>query len=308
MATAKGPILPAISVIMPVYNRADVVGRAVHSVFSQSFEDFELIVIDDGSSDGTVEELRTTADPRLRLIALERNAGGNAARNQGIRESRADLITFLDSDDEYLPDRLAGTVDHFSHHPEVDLLVDACVKRWPDVPGKRDRARHNPECEGNEAVLAALFDRRLFKATPGITVRRDVAIRAGLFDEGLRRRQDYDFILRVAKVGRLASRDTISWVKTSSADAISVDLDRALAAAFALWDRHPEHFATLSARTGMADDLARHCSKLVARREGSLLLRDARSVVDRFGAGAVSLALLRGLRTFLSRKIRQLAS
>ena len=291
---------------MPVYNRADSVGRAVASVLSQSFEDFELIVVDDGSADRTVEVLQAIRDPRLRSIELERNVGGNAARNRGIREARSELVTFLDSDDEYLPGRLGSTVRYFADHPEVDLLVDACIKRWPDVPGKRDLVRQNPELDRNEAVLAALFDRSLFKATPGVTVRREAALKAGLFDEGLRRRQDYDFILRVAKVGRLASRNEANWVKTNSADAITADLDRSLDAIYALWDRHPEHFARLDPSTGMADDLARHFTKLVARRKGGLLARDIRSVVARFGAGPVSAMLLRGLGSYSARKARQL--
>ena len=290
---------------MPVYNRADVVRRSVESVLRQSFRDLELLVIDDGSRDGTTEAVRAIADPRLKLIALERNFGGNAARNRGIRDSRAELLTFLDSDDEFLPDRLAETVQYFAGHPTVDLLVDACIKRWPEARGKCDFVRRNPDLLGNEAVLAALFDRRLFKATPGITVRRDAAIRAGLFDEKLGRRQDYDFILRVAKVGNLASRGTVSWVKMNSADAISSDVDRALGAIFDLWDRHPDHFARLNARTGMADDLARHLVKLAKRGKRNLLFRDARSVIGRFGAVSVSAMLLGGLRTFLSRKVRR---
>lgn len=302
----NAPTTPAISVIMPVYNRANAVGRAVVSVLGQSFEDFELIVIDDGSTDRTVEALRTIRDPRLRLIELEQNIGGNAARNHGICEARAELVTFLDSDDEYLPDRLASTVRYLAEHPEVDLLVDACVKRWPEAPGKRDLVRRNPELEGNDAVLAALFDRSLFKATPGITVRREAAVRAGLFDESLRRRQDYDFILRVARVGRLASRNESNWVKTSSSDAITADLDRSLEAITALWDRHPEHFSRLDPRTGMADDLARHFTKLVAKRKGRLLARDMRSVVDRFGVAPIAGMLVRGLGSYSARKVRQL--
>lgn len=293
---------------MPVFNRAEVVGRSVDSVLRQSFADFELIVVDDGSSDGTADRLRSIADPRLKLIELERNVGGNAARNHGIREARAPLITFLDSDDEFLPDRLASTVGYFAQHPDVDLLVDACIKRWPAGSGKRDRVRHNPELEGNEAVLAALFDRRLFKATPGLTVRRETAIRAGLFDEGLRRRQDYDFILRVARVGRLASRDEVSWVKMSSADAITTDLDRSLDAIFALWDRHPEHFSELNTRTGMADDLGRHFAKLFAARKWELLRRDGRAVIARFGVRPSTMALMHGLASYGGRKARQLVS
>lgn len=298
--------LPAISVIMPVHNRAEVVGRSIESVLHQSFENFELIVVDDGSTDQTLDVLRAIHDPRLRLVALDQNVGGNAARNHGIREAQAPLITFLDSDDEYLPGRLDSAVRYFSEHPQIDLLVDACIKRWPEDRGKRDRVRSHPELEGNEAVLAALFDRRLFKATPGITVRREAAVRAGLFDEELRRRQDYDFILRVANVGRLASRAEPNWVKISSSDAITSDLDGSLGAIYALWDRHPEHFARLNPQAGMADDLARHFTKLVARRKWALLQRDARSVVARFGRRAVAVALLQGLASYATRKVRQL--
>jgi hypothetical protein len=270
----------------------------------QSFRDFELVVVDDGSTDGTADVLAAIDDPRLNLIRLPRNGGGNAARNRGIEAANSALISFLDSDDEYLPDRLEGVVRYFGEHPDVDLLVDACIKRWPDQPGKRDRVRSNPVLEGNSQLLSALFDRRLFKATPGITVRRDIALRAGLFDEGLRRRQDYDFILRVARIGRLASRNTPSWIKVSSADAITADLDRALEAITALWDRHPEYFGRLDARTGMADDLARHFAKLVARREARLLVRDARAVFARFGTVPVVAMTFRGFGTYLSRKAR----
>ncbi|HVF37605.1 MAG TPA: glycosyltransferase family 2 protein, partial [Sphingomicrobium sp.] len=98
---------PAISVVMPVYNRADSVGRAVASVLAQDFPDFELIVVDDGSTDGTAEAVSAEIDPRLRLIRLPGNAGGNAARNRGIEAARAPLIAFLDSDDAYLPHKLA---------------------------------------------------------------------------------------------------------------------------------------------------------------------------------------------------------
>jgi hypothetical protein len=185
------------------------------------------------------------------------------------------------------------------------LLIDACIKRWPEERRKRDLHRSNPELEGNDTVLPALFGRRLFKATPGITVRRDAAIQAGLFDEGLRRRQDYDFILRVARIGQLACRNKATWIKMSSPDAITADHQHSLAAIFALWDRHPDHFGRLSASAGMADDLARHFSKLLVRGERQLLIRDAHSVINRFGTASVVLMLLRGLGSYSSRKLRQ---
>jgi glycosyltransferase involved in cell wall biosynthesis len=113
---------PAVSVVIPLFNKVDYVGRAIRSVLNQSFTDFELIVVDDGSTDGGPEVVRAFADPRLRLIWQE-NEGPGAARNWGIRESRAELIAFLDADDEWLPDFLSSSVAWLSKHPECVLSV-----------------------------------------------------------------------------------------------------------------------------------------------------------------------------------------
>src|SRR5215212_3810304 len=103
-------MLPRIAVIMPAYNRAGLIGRAIDSVLAQDFDDFELIVVDDGSADDTVEVVRRYDDPRVRLVELGRNQGSNAARNAGIRSASAPLIAFLDSDDAYLPHKLSTVV------------------------------------------------------------------------------------------------------------------------------------------------------------------------------------------------------
>ena len=91
MPSREDLILPSISVVLPVFNRADVVGRAIESVLNQQFGAFELIVVDDGSTDGSAEAVRAIDDPRVELIALGRNQGGNAARNVGIRQARSPL-------------------------------------------------------------------------------------------------------------------------------------------------------------------------------------------------------------------------
>src|SRR5688572_22328532 len=101
---------PAISVITPTYNRCKSVMRAVASVLSQTRTDFEHIIVDDGSTDGTMEALRALRDPRLILLRLPERQGANIARNVGINSSRADIVTFLDSDDVFLPCRLRDTL------------------------------------------------------------------------------------------------------------------------------------------------------------------------------------------------------
>src|SRR5688572_28062706 len=94
---------PAVSVVIPVYNRPDAVRRAIQSVLGQTDQDFEIIVVDDGSTEAVAAAVASIPDRRVRLIRHDRNRGGSAARNTGIRASKAPLVAFLDSDDEWMP-------------------------------------------------------------------------------------------------------------------------------------------------------------------------------------------------------------
>jgi glycosyltransferase involved in cell wall biosynthesis len=267
--------MPAISVIMPVFNRAASVGQAIDSVLGQSFGDFELIVVDDGSSDGTTAAVEAVTDKRVRLVRLPSNRGGNAARNRGIDEARAPLLAFLDSDDLYLPDKLGFTVRYFEANPEIDVLIDSFVKRYATGRERPDVALRNPVLRSNAEIVEALYLRRIWKATPGIAVRTKTAIAAGKFDEELKRRQDFDFLLRLAKVGRCASTDETLWVKTNTSDAISADLRSFAGSAIAFYRRHPEYYSDPRYRRGFALDVGRHFSRLVKRGQLGGAARDA---------------------------------
>src|SRR3954454_864668 len=117
--------LPRISVILPAYNRAEQISRAIDSVLAQELGDFELIVVDDGSTDETVQLVKQYQDERVRLVELRENGGSNAARNAGIRAVSASLIAFLDSDDFYLPQKLGSVVREFDKRHGLDVLVDS---------------------------------------------------------------------------------------------------------------------------------------------------------------------------------------
>jgi len=99
---------PTVSVIIPAYNRAHLIGRAIKSVLNQAYQDFELIIIDDCSTDNTDEVVREFQKKDNRIIYLkhDQNKGGSAARNTGIKVSKSEYIAFLDSDDEWLPEKL----------------------------------------------------------------------------------------------------------------------------------------------------------------------------------------------------------
>ena len=96
---------PKITVVIPLYNKEKYVARALRSVLNQSFSDFELVVVDDGSTDSSVAVVKRFKDPHMRLIA-QQNQGVSAARNRGVAEARSEYVAFLDADDAYKPDFL----------------------------------------------------------------------------------------------------------------------------------------------------------------------------------------------------------
>lgn len=109
-------LIPFFSIIIPTFNRADLLPKAIESVLAQTFTSWELIVVDDGSTDNTADVIKAYKDDRIRYI-YQTNAERSAARNNGINHARADYICFLDSDDYYLPDRLKQLHALVKHHP-----------------------------------------------------------------------------------------------------------------------------------------------------------------------------------------------
>jgi glycosyltransferase involved in cell wall biosynthesis len=270
-------------VILPVHNRADVLPRAIESVLAQVFGDFELIVVDDGSTDGSAAVAKSFGDPRIRIIELGKNRGGNVARNEGIRAAHAPLIAFLDSDDRYIPTKLATVVAEFERHPDLDLLVDSFVKVQPPGSRKPEAIRTNPVIGDRERFRTALFTRRLWKATPAITVKREAALRAGLFDESLRRLQDFDFLIRLSEFANCASTDQVLWVKYWDAGAISAQ-DNMIPANVELVRRHPEYLKTAAYRPGLAYALRLSLWRRVKRGDVGGMGRDIRDLAAEFGA------------------------
>lgn len=278
---------PAISVILPVHNRADVLARAIQSVLDQSLRDFELIVVDDGSTDASASVPRSFADTRIRIIELGSNRGGNAARNAGVRAATAPLIAFLDSDDTYLPEKLERVVAEFEGQPKLDLLVDSFVKIQPS--GARVE-RKNRVIADRETFRKALFQRQLWKATPSITVKRDIILRV-MFDETLRRLQDFDFLIRVSKFANCASTDQLLWVKYWDAGAISAE-DNMIPANIELVRRHPEYLSVPEYRPGLAYILRLSLWRRLKKGDPAGILRDLRNLRDAFGSREATRLLL----------------
>lgn len=127
-----------VSVIIPLYNKGKYVGRALDSVFSQTFEDFEVVVVDDGSEDEGPDIVRRYKDKRLRLIQQD-NAGPGAARNRGIRETTGHYVAFLDADDEWLPDFLKVTLGHLNENTDCVLCTVGFIDGRTGKPSRYNR-------------------------------------------------------------------------------------------------------------------------------------------------------------------------
>ena len=116
---------PKVTVVIPVYNREKYVGIAVDSILSQTFSDFELLVIDDGSIDRSIDVVLSYSDPRIRLVRSNTNLGVATTRNKGIQLARGEYLAFLDSDDWAYPERLAKQTTFLDNHPDY-----AAVGSW----------------------------------------------------------------------------------------------------------------------------------------------------------------------------------
>ncbi len=185
---------PTISVIIPVYNQAVYVSEAIQSVLGQTYPDFELIVVDDGSTDETPRILESFHDPRLRVFR-QPNKGLSEARNYGLRESSAPLVTFLDSDDYFYPDKLAVLSDYLQEHPEIGLVSGGT--QYIDQKGQPLR---------QEVNSPGILDLHKFLISNPICVsailmRRIWFDRVGMFDVNLRACEDWDLWIRLAYAG-----------------------------------------------------------------------------------------------------------
>lgn len=277
---------PRIAVVIPVHNRRLVVRRAIDSVLRQDLTDFEVIVVDDGSTDGSADVVSEISDNRVRLIRQGARLGANAARNRGVREAQAPLIAFLDSDDEYCLDKLSTVIAAFDREPDLGTLVDSYAIVNPHKFGGRREDLINPVIETSETFLSALFtstikSRRVRKATSGISVRREVALRAGLFDESVERRQDMEFLARLAKVARCATTHRRLWIKYEQAESISFTGNGFIAATLLMSRAHPEY--TMK-RAHLPADVVIYLWETIKRRRYTRVLADLKLLAAELGA------------------------
>jgi GT2 family glycosyltransferase len=252
-----------VSVIVPTYNRAALLRRAVASVLGQTFDDLELIVVDDASGDDTPRLPELVRDPRLRYLRRERQGGAAAARNSGIAQARGEFLAFLDSDDVWLPDKLAQQVPRLrSAGAGVTLVYGGLLRLEP---------RRAPQYLFNDLGSQGEFDPmpailRYNDNCHSMTwlVRRATLAAAGGFDEGLPLWEDWELMIRLAQTGRFIAVDEPLMVCNATPGSLTTQhalRERALARVLAahgeamrrhprIWSRNLRALARFAGRNG----------------------------------------------------------
>jgi glycosyltransferase involved in cell wall biosynthesis len=182
---------PLVSVILPTYNRGWILAEAIDSVLAQDFKDYELIVVDDGSTDNTREIL--DAYRQDIIVFRQANKGVSAARNRGIAEAGGQLVAFLDSDDLWLPRKLSRQVDFFKSNP--DAVINQTEEIWI-----RNGVRVNPK-DRHRKPSGMIFERSLelcLVSPSAVMIQNALFDAVGVFDENLPACEDYDLWLRIS--------------------------------------------------------------------------------------------------------------
>ncbi|HYM59283.1 MAG TPA: glycosyltransferase family A protein [Thermoanaerobaculia bacterium] len=194
---------PRVTVLMPVFNREEFVGAAIESVLAQDFADFEVLIVDDASTDRTPEILRTWAakDDRIVVITAQQHLGIAGAPNLGLRHARAEYVARLDSDDLMMPDRLAAQAAVLERHPEVVLVSSAY--EMMDREGHPLGTFH--EDEPHEVVTFLLSFYNIIGGGGHVMFRRSEVLALGGYDAAYPSSEDYDLWVRLLRTGRVVT-------------------------------------------------------------------------------------------------------
>jgi glycosyltransferase involved in cell wall biosynthesis len=199
MALPEGAV-PKVSVVIPTFNVARYVGQCLASVRAQTLSEWECIVVDDGSTDGTPQRVRENADPRIRLIA-QPNTGVSAARNAGLGRASGPYLLFLDGDDLLHPEALRRLSTHLDHHPEAVAAYGTLWKIFEDGRSYPQRALHTHKRYYPSGDVLERMIRQNFLQVGTTIMRSQIARELGGFRTDLRLGEDWEFWCRLAARG-----------------------------------------------------------------------------------------------------------
>jgi glycosyltransferase involved in cell wall biosynthesis len=241
---------PFFTVIIPTCNRAELLREAMQSVLDQTHENFEMIVVDDHSTDNTKDIVGSFNDNRIMYALNDRSKGAAGARNTGIFRAKGRWITFLDSDDTWLPEKLEKQAKKIQ---KVDATVGFIYAGYAlyDFAGKKEIAIYLPEKEG--FIQKELLYNNYITALCSVAVRRDILLQVGGFDENFPALEDWELYVRIAGITKFGVvKEKLVYVRTANDDRLSFNVRRKLRGALMFRNKYDTF-------TGKSP---RHCNRL----------------------------------------------
>ncbi|NEP60707.1 MAG: glycosyltransferase [Symploca sp. SIO2G7] len=224
--------MPTISVIIPAYNAEDTIKETVVSILNQTFTDFELIVINDGSQDSTLEVVSSISDSRIRVFSYS-NAGVSAARNRGIAEARGEYISFIDADDLWTSDKLESQLTALQANAQAAVAYS--WTDWIDESGQFLRPGSHIKSNGN--VYSELLFRDFVASGSNPLIRKEAFTKVGGFDESLTPAADWEMWLRLANKYEFVNVPAAQILYRVSPNSMSANIWRMEAESLAIIDR-----------------------------------------------------------------------
>jgi glycosyltransferase involved in cell wall biosynthesis len=267
--------MPKVSVIMPSYNTANLIGEALDSVFAQEYTDFEVIVINDGSPD-TPELERVLASYGNRIVYLkQQNRRACGARNNGIQHARGEYLAFLDSDDSWDPKYLRVQMEKLESDPSLDMVYCDC-QIYGSGPQSGKTFMQTCPSDG-EANFEAFLLERCQAPISGTVVRRKALLDAGLFDERLAMCDDYEMWLRLAYHGcRITYHSApLGRVRIGRPNSLSASNARMLAALVAILSNVKAEWKLSESQRAQLQEKLEETQALLALERGKELLKQS---------------------------------
>jgi glycosyltransferase involved in cell wall biosynthesis len=212
--------MPTISVVVPAYNGERTILKTLESIKKQTFSDFEIIVIDDGSTDRTVELVNTVKDERIKIFSYK-NGGLPVARNRGIAHAQGEYIAFIDADDLWTPDKLASQLEALQNNPKAGLAYS--WTNYMDDNAENVYQGHSIYYDGD--VYADLLRWNFMASGSNPLIRREAIEDAGEFEPTLRSAEDWDYWLRIASRWQFALVPKAQVIYRKSSGAMSSKID-----------------------------------------------------------------------------------
>lgn len=225
-----------ISIVMPVFNRAKIINRSIKSILAQTYSDYELIIVDDCSTDNTVEIINKIKDARIRIVLLEKNSGANKARNVGVSVAIGEVIAFMDSDDIWKAEKLEKTLS-FLKKNNADVVFHAYKRIFPN--GNTDILPHYNLNTVNDRKHHILYENCM--ATPTIVGYRKVFIEEP-FDENMPKFQDWELAIRLVDKYNVLFLDKVLLKANVESNGLTMDMGKSVKALKRIMKKNKDYF------------------------------------------------------------------